>query len=148
MEFKKSFDIMEAAVLMDIYMYAKEHGISASKTAIEASERLRSLALGKGYDINKSFRSVPGIQNRLRTLASMYENKNSSGYPGTNIFAEIIDMYHYNDITVKKAFVRFGAFNDKPKSVFSSKFAMVPSASASVYLFCKYLFKPENTSPQ
>ena len=93
MEFKKSFDIMEAAVLMDIYMYAKEHGISASKTAIEASERLRCLALGKGYDINKSFRSVPGIQNRLRTLASMYENKNSSGYPGTNIFAEIIDMY-------------------------------------------------------
>ena len=93
MEFKKSFDIMEAAVLMDMYLYAKEHGISASKAALQASERLRSLALGKGYDINKSFRSVPGIQNRLRTLASMYENKNSSGYPGTNIFAEIIDMY-------------------------------------------------------
>lgn len=103
MKFKKSFDIMEAAVLMDVYLNAKEHNTSATQMAVQASEFLRSLALGKGYDINKSFRSVPGIQNRIRTLAIMYENKNSPGYPGTNVFAEIIDMYRndnsqYTDI--------------------------------------------------
>ena len=48
-------------------------------------------------------------------------------------------VYGYNGIAAKKAWVRFGKFNDKPKKVFASELSMVPSASAAVYLFSRKL---------
>ncbi len=90
---RKSFDIQEAAILLDEYLKGIASGRRISETARLASQRLRQLAVTKGMKIPPSFRSPVGIQGRLRSLEGMYENRETLTIPGTEVFRQIIELY-------------------------------------------------------
>lgn len=90
---RKSFDIQEAAILLDEYLKGIASGRRISETARLASQRLRQLAVTKGMKIPPSFRSPVGIQGRLRSLEGVYENRETLTTPGTEVFRQIIELY-------------------------------------------------------
>lgn len=90
---RKSFDIQEAAILLDEYLKGIASGRRISETARLASQRLRQLAVTKGMKIPPSFRSPVGIQGRLRSLEGVYENRETLTIPGTEVFRQIIELY-------------------------------------------------------
>lgn len=90
---RKPFDIEEAVVLLDVYLLEKNNGITRTKASAIASERLRSLAISHGMMISDSFRSPSGLQNRLRSIAGLYERKESASATGTEAFREAVTLY-------------------------------------------------------
>lgn len=90
---RKSFDIQEAAILLDEYLKGIASGRRISETARLASQRLRQLAVKKGMKIPPSFRSPVGIQGRLRSLKGVYENRETLTTLGTEVFRQIIELY-------------------------------------------------------
>lgn len=93
---RKSFDIQEAAILLDEYLKGIASGKRISEIARLASQRLRQLAVTKGMEIPPSFRSPVGIQGRLRSLEGMYKSRETVTTPGTEVFRQIIDMHDSN----------------------------------------------------
>ena len=90
---RRSFDLQEAVVLLDVYLDMIKNGTSITKAAEKASVRLRSLAKRNGYVISDSYRSAGGLVNRLRSLGGLYEGQESKSAPGTPMFAEVVSLY-------------------------------------------------------
>lgn len=90
---KKPFDVQEAVVLLDVYLYGKSNHLKGTDVARIASERLRTLATHRGMSITDSFRSPTGLQNRLRSIGSLFEGKESVSAPGTEVFREAVALY-------------------------------------------------------
>ena len=90
---RKTFDLQEAAVLLDTYLESSSKGERLTKTAETASIRLRSLAMRKGLSVTNSFRSAQGLFNRLRSLAAVYKGKDVPSAPATVVFEEIVSIY-------------------------------------------------------
>lgn len=90
---KKPFDLREATVLLDVYLLEKHTNLKRTESARIASERLRDLAARQGLSISDSFRSPTGLQNRLRSIAGIYEGKESVSAPGTEAFREAVALY-------------------------------------------------------
>ena len=95
---KRPFDLQEAVVLLDVYLSLVKNGTSITKAAEEASVRLRNLAKRNGYVISDSYRSAGGLVNRLRSLGSLYEGRESKSAPGTPIFAEAVSLYKNDSV--------------------------------------------------
>lgn len=93
---RKPFDLQEAVVLLDVYLSFNKKGSSNVEAAEVASRRLRKLARDRGMIIDAAFRSIVGIQNRLRSIGSMYEGNESMSTPGTQVFREAIELYRNN----------------------------------------------------
>lgn len=70
--------------------------IKTSEAVEKASGILRAVAVKKGFDIDEKYRSVAGMWNRFLTLQAMYEEKKISGYHGTQVFREAIELYRNN----------------------------------------------------
>lgn len=94
---RKPFDLQEAVILPDAYLSCYKTGASNTETAEATSQRLRALALERGMMIDDSFRSATGIQGRLRSIGNIFEGKESSSAPGTQIFREAVDLYKSNN---------------------------------------------------
>lgn len=90
---KKPFDIQEAVVLLDVYLQEKNNNLRRTEVAQIASRRLRALAARRGMEVSDSFRSPTGLQNRLRSIAGIYEGKESVSAPGTEAFREAVALY-------------------------------------------------------
>ena len=90
---KKPFDLREAIVLLDVYLLEKHKDLKRTESVRIASERLRDLAARQGLSISDSFRSPTGLQNRLRSIAGIYEGKESVSAPGTEAFREAVALY-------------------------------------------------------
>lgn len=95
---KRPFDLYEAVVLLDVYLSMVKKGMPITKAAETASVRLRSLAMSKGHVVSDSYRSAGGLVNRLRSLGSLFEGKESKSAPGTAVFAEVVSLYSNNRI--------------------------------------------------
>lgn len=94
---KRPFDLQEAVILLNVYLSSMvENGESVTKAAERASVRLRTLAKSSGLIISDSFRSAGGLVNRIRSLAGLYEGKESKSAPGTAMFAEAVSLYKNN----------------------------------------------------
>lgn len=93
---RKSFNIQEAAILLDEYLKGIASGKRISEIAKLASQRLRQLVEMKGMEVPPSFRSPVGIQGRLRSLEGVYENRETVTTPGTEVFRQIIDLHASN----------------------------------------------------
>lgn len=94
---KRPFDLQEAVILLDVYLSSiVENGESVTKAAEKASVRLRTLAQNNGLTISDSYRSAGGLVNRIRSLAGLYECKESKSAPGTAMFAEAVSLYKNN----------------------------------------------------
>lgn len=94
---KRPFDLQEAVILLDVYLNSMiENGESVTKAAEIASVRLRTLAKNNGLTISDSYRSAGGLVNRIRSLAGLYEGKESKSVPGTAMFAEAVSLYKNN----------------------------------------------------
>ena len=78
---------------MDVYLSTVKKGIPMVKAAEAASFPLRSLAERNGYAISESFRSAQVLFNRLRSIAGLYEGRESKSAPGTVVFAETVTIY-------------------------------------------------------
>lgn len=96
MIYNKGFDLQEAVVLLDIYISAKESGISRTAAAAEAAVKLRGLARARGMEIAECFRSTEGLMNRLRSIGSLYEGTESKSAPGTQVFREAVALLKNN----------------------------------------------------
>lgn len=59
-----------------------------------ASQRLRALAFKRGMVIDDSFRSATGIQGRLRSIANVFEGKESPSASETQVFRETVDLFN------------------------------------------------------
>lgn len=90
---KKPFDVQEAVVLLDVYLHEKNNNLRRTEAAQIASRRLRALAARRGMEVSNSFRSPLGLQNRLRSIAGLYEGKESISAPGTEAFREAVALY-------------------------------------------------------
>lgn len=90
---KRPLDLQEAVVLLDVYLSTVKKGIPMVKAAEAASFPLRSLAERNGYAISESFRSAQVLFNRLRSIAGLYEGRESKSAPGTVVFAETVTIY-------------------------------------------------------
>lgn len=93
---RKPFDLQEAVVLLDVYLSIKKKGITNTKAADIASQRLRALAAERGMKIDDAFRSHMGLQNRLRSIGNIYEGHESYSAPGTQVFREAVALYKSN----------------------------------------------------
>ena len=89
----KPFDVQEAVVLLDIYLHEKNNNLRRTEASQIASRRLRALAARRGMEVSDSFRSPTGLQNRLRSIAGLYEGKESVSAPGTEVFREAVALY-------------------------------------------------------
>ena len=90
---RKPFDVEEAVVLLDVYLYEKNNQLKRTEAAKIASERLRELAVQRGMTVSESFRSPMGLQNRIRSIAGIFEGKESASAPGTEAFREAVAIY-------------------------------------------------------
>lgn len=90
---RKPFDVQEAVVLLDVYLYEKNNQLKRTEAAKIASERLRELAVQRGMTVSESFRSPMGLQNRIRSIAGIFEGKESASAPGTEAFREAVAIY-------------------------------------------------------
>nr|MCR5137211.1 hypothetical protein [Oscillospiraceae bacterium] len=90
---RKPFDVQKAVVLLDVYLYEKKHQLKRTEAAKIASERLRELAVRRGMTVSESFRSPMGLQNRIRSIAGIFEGKESASAPGTEAFREAVAIY-------------------------------------------------------
>ena len=90
---KKPFDVQEAVVLLDVYLHEKKNNLRRTEAAQIASRRLRALAARRGMEVSDSFRSPTGLQNRLRSIAGLYEGKESVSAPGTEAFRKAVALY-------------------------------------------------------
>lgn len=93
MLYKRNFSLLEAVVLLQIYLNSKDRNIKLSVVSREGSTILRTIAINNGYEIDEKFRSVSGIQGRLWKIASMYEGGDDSNATGPPIFREAIQLY-------------------------------------------------------
>lgn len=92
----KPFDICEAVVLLDVYLFGKENNLTNTEMAKIASMRLRNLAKSRGMNVSDSFRSPAGLQNRLRCIGFLFEGSECKSAPGTVVFNEAVSLYHNN----------------------------------------------------
>ena len=90
---RKPFDVQEAVILLDVYLYEKRNHLKRTEAAKIASERLRELATRRGMTVSESFRSSMGLQNRLRSIGGIYEGQESASAPGTEAFREAVALY-------------------------------------------------------
>lgn len=90
---RKSVDIQEAVILLDVYLREKKNNLSRTEAAQIASQRLRALAVRRGMEVSDLFRSPTGLQNRLRSIAGLCEGTESVSAPGTEAFREAVDLY-------------------------------------------------------
>ena len=100
---RKPFDIQEAVILLDVYISYIEKGATNIDASEVASNRLRSLALSRGMNIDISFRSVAGIQNRLRSIGYIFNGKEPASNQGSQVFREAVYLYnndfeHFRDL--------------------------------------------------
>ncbi len=91
---RKPFDIQEAVILLDVYLFEKNNRLKRTEAAKIASERLRNFAAKRGMTVSDSFRSPMGLQNRLRSIGGLFEGKESVSAPGTDAFREAVDLYN------------------------------------------------------
>lgn len=91
---RKPFDLQGAVILLDAYLSFYKTGMSITESAEVASQRLRALAFKRGMVIDDSFRSAMGIQGRLCSIGNIFEGKESTSAPGTQVFREAVDLYH------------------------------------------------------
>lgn len=91
--YRKPFDLQEAVVLLDVYLLEKKNKLSKTKASEIASSRLRDLAAKRGMVVADSFRSPIGIQKRLMSIGGVFEGKESSSAPGTEVFREAVALY-------------------------------------------------------
>ena len=89
----KPFDVQEAVILLDVYLHEKKNNLRRTESAQIASRRLRELAARRSMEVSDSFRSPSGLQNRLRSIAGLYEGKESVSAPGTDAFREAVALY-------------------------------------------------------
>lgn len=99
---RKSFDLQEAVILLDVFLSYNKKGATNTEAAEVASLRLRKLAQERGMIIDDSFRSAMGIQNRLRSIGNIYEGKESASAPGTQVFREAVDLYNKDIVRYKE----------------------------------------------
>lgn len=90
---KRPFDLQEAVVLLDHYLYGVKAGLSYWDIAEVASQHLRNLAKERGLIIDDSFRSPVGLQNRLRSIAHIFDDQESTSAPATKMFQEAVSLY-------------------------------------------------------
>ncbi len=93
---RKSFDIQESVILLDIYLDMIQNDMSLIDAAKTASIKLRMLAKRNGILFDNSFRSPQGLCNRLRTISGVYEGTSSESNPATEIFVEAVSLYKNN----------------------------------------------------
>lgn len=86
------FDLQEAIVLLDVYLFYKKGATNTTSSKI-ALKRLRALAILRGYQIDEAFRSSMGIQNRLRSIGHIFEDSESLLVPETQVFWEAVELY-------------------------------------------------------
>ena len=94
---RKPFDLLEAVILLDVYLLEKENNLTRSEAAAIASKRLRRFAERRGMIISDSFRSPIGLQNRIRSIAGIYEGNESISAPGTEVFSLAVSLYKNNN---------------------------------------------------
>ena len=93
---KKPFSLLEAVILLDVYLTYVRKGKTIAYASEIASQRLRAMAVRNGFQIDASFRSAQGIVGRLRNLDAVYEGKTSKSAPGSRVFADAVDLYRNN----------------------------------------------------
>ena len=94
---RKPFDLQEAVILLDVYLLEKSSNLTRTEAAAIASKRLRRFAERRGMIISDSFRSPMGLQNRIRSIAGIFEGIESVSAPGTEVFNLAVELYKNNN---------------------------------------------------
>lgn len=88
------WDIHEAVILLDGYIGLNEENKTFNRKSIEdISNKLRALAVARGYNIDSVFRNEKGIYYQLQSMKAAFNRDNDSSIPPTQLFREAVDMY-------------------------------------------------------
>jgi len=96
-----SFNIYEAALLLQACLNVLLGKISRNKAIQECSLNLRRMALNEGKDISNSYRSESGIRGRMASMESAYQG-NDSSTPISPLFKKIVNIYKNNNEKFKE----------------------------------------------
>lgn len=99
---RKPFDLQEAVILLDVYLLEKKNNLLRTEADAIASKRLRRFAERRGMIISDSFRSPMGLQNRIRSIAGIFEGIESVSAPGTEVFNLAVELYKNNNQVYQK----------------------------------------------
>ena len=91
-----SFDLYEAAVLLDGYLNLSAPGENKAHMARLVSARLRTLAVNRGRIITEAYRSPGGIEGRFRKMDIAFTGNVFPGEVVPQIFDEVVNTYRSN----------------------------------------------------
>lgn len=109
---RKPFDLQEAVILLDVYLLEKKNNLMRTEAAAIASKRLRKFAERRGMTISDSFRSPMGLQNRIRSIAGIYEGSESASAPGTEVFSLAVEIFKNDNNAYQQILNETGASFD------------------------------------
>ncbi len=110
---RKPFDLQEAVILLDVYLTEKKNHLTRTEAAAIASTRLRRFAERRGMIITDSFRSPMGLQNRIRSIAGIFEGNESISAPGTEVFGIAVKLYRDNNQVFQQLLSDTGEASDQ-----------------------------------
>ena len=110
---RKPFDLQEAVILLDVYLTEKKNNLTRTEAAAIASTRLRRFAERRGMIITDSFRSPMGLQNRIRSIAGIFEGNESISAPGTEVFGIAVKLYRDNNQVFQQLLSDTGEASDQ-----------------------------------
>ena len=86
------WDILEAAILLDGYLFTMQKKEPKSYTIKRISNNLRALAVNRGISIDSVYRNENGISYQLQSMESAYLGRKVY-VPATRLFLEIVHLY-------------------------------------------------------
>ena len=96
-----SWDIYEAAVLLDAFIKINENKLSKDEAVRKVSVELRQMAVNRGLEIDNTYRNDNGIKLQMSSMESAYNGETIS-IPATRLFLEIVGIYKTDYVQFEK----------------------------------------------
>lgn len=96
MVLRKSWDLTEAAILLDGLLQVRNYGKNRQDVICNISSRLRNSATKAGLPVDDQFRNTNGITLQLSSLEYVFTKGEKGLHKPTKLFVDIVDIYNTN----------------------------------------------------
>lgn len=100
---QKPWDKHEAVILLDAVIHVSQEEIDRKQAILDVSNKLRSMAIKRGFEIDEIYRNIAGITFQMYSMESAYV-----GYtikkPATKLFLDIVSLMRESSDEYEKIF--------------------------------------------
>lgn len=111
-----SWNMLEAIVLLEAFIAAKDGVLSRTDAIKKASIDLRKMALNQGKSVDQTFRNENGITFQMCSIESAFYGKNMFK-PATKLFTEATRIYHEDQKEYQKLLEEARTMIDGKKTI-------------------------------